>query len=594
MSLISVAAREASRLTASSHSVLSTFRGKAITIASIFHGFGLFMFVFTFSMALGIAFGLGCSLMLKHSRLSTYPPLESCLVTLVAYTSYFFSNGVNLSGIVSLLFCGICLKHYAYHNMSRRTQRATRYIFQTLANLSENFIFIYLGLSLFTQDQLVYKPLFILVTVAAVILSRYSAVFPIAAVVNAVKRARLSRRARRAGPNQLREGSKSEEELPKEYQVMLFWAGLRGAVGFALSANIEGRNASALQTTVLVTVVLTVIVFGGTTAQMLDILGIRTGVEDDEGDSTDEEEEAEIAALRLKNMRRRRKNGSGHRQMPSTSETSALYRDEEDHQVAPAAYPHNGKDGNWKNPEIYSGNVDDDQRSSTSSSTEVLPPQIPLGGSGPYSNDIPDSPARVSQDFAASFENDHGVRHFLDRAGLILRDGRWFSTLDQRYLTPLFTNSVASRKHEERKAMRRSEAALVTAESNGGSPNLTGRRSTSYNASHQQYDPSQIADFHEEDADEREDDDDTALVRSLDGMRSSQAAVGGRGVIRRPSSRTASDEESLQSSTPASANNSSRFTGAFAPSTPNPDNRSAPRPGSADLKQRKSDDFGPL
>ena len=134
---------------------LSTFRGKEIYISSIFHGIGLFLVVFTLSMLLGVCFGLGCSLLLKHSRLSSYPQLESCLVALIAYTSYFFSNGVTMSGIVSLLFCGITLKHYAYHNMSRRTQRTTRYTFQTLANLSENFIFIYLGLSLFTQEILV-------------------------------------------------------------------------------------------------------------------------------------------------------------------------------------------------------------------------------------------------------------------------------------------------------------------------------------------------------------------------------------------------------------------------------------------------------
>lgn len=68
------------------------------------------------------------------------------------------------TGIVSLLFCGITLKHYAYHNMSHRTQRTSRYMFGMLAQLSENFIFIYLGLSLFTATQLVYKPMFILVT----------------------------------------------------------------------------------------------------------------------------------------------------------------------------------------------------------------------------------------------------------------------------------------------------------------------------------------------------------------------------------------------------------------------------------------------
>jgi NhaP-type Na+/H+ or K+/H+ antiporter len=37
-------------------------------------------------------------------------------------------------------------------------------MFGSLAQLSENFIFIYLGLSLFTQTELVYKPMLILVT----------------------------------------------------------------------------------------------------------------------------------------------------------------------------------------------------------------------------------------------------------------------------------------------------------------------------------------------------------------------------------------------------------------------------------------------
>lgn len=48
--------------------------------------------------------------------------------------------------------------------MSRRTQRTTKYMFGVLAQLSENFIFIYLGLNLFTQDVQVFKPLFILVS----------------------------------------------------------------------------------------------------------------------------------------------------------------------------------------------------------------------------------------------------------------------------------------------------------------------------------------------------------------------------------------------------------------------------------------------
>ena len=179
-------------------------------------------------------------------------------------------------GIVSLLFCGITLKHYAYFNMSRRTQLTTKYLFQVLAQLSENFIFIYLGLSLFTEKDLQYQPLLIIVTVIAVCAARWAAVFPLSAAINWFIRYRARRR-----------GRETTDELPYKYQAMLFWAGLRGAVGVALAALLTGKDTYALKATVLVVVVLTVIIFGGTTARMLEILDIRTGVVD-EIDSDDE------------------------------------------------------------------------------------------------------------------------------------------------------------------------------------------------------------------------------------------------------------------------------------------------------------------
>ena len=221
------------------------------------------------------------SLILKHSSLALYPSIETCLVALSAYTCYFFSNGLSMSGIVSLLFCGITLKHYAYHTMSRRTQRATKYIFSTLAQLSENFIFIYLGLSLFTSPPSsekvtsYFKPLFITITTVAVVFTRYAAVFPLSEAINFFHRHARGQR---------------QEELPHSYQMMLFWAGLRGAVGVALAAGFKGDSAQTLRTTVLVVVVLTVVVFGGTTARMLEVLGIRTGVEDETASSDDDEE----------------------------------------------------------------------------------------------------------------------------------------------------------------------------------------------------------------------------------------------------------------------------------------------------------------
>lgn len=191
----------------------------------------------------------------------------------------------NFSGIVSLLFCGICLKHYAYHNMSRRTQLTTKFTFGLMAQLSENFIFIYLGLSLFTESGLEFKPLFILITVIGICVARWCAVFPLAAFINWVLRYRKRRQARRG--SQTLNSPDAPEELPRNYQIMLFWAGLRGAVGVALAAGLQGPNGFTLRATVLVVVVLTVIIFGGTTARMLEILQIRTGVVE-EIDSDDE------------------------------------------------------------------------------------------------------------------------------------------------------------------------------------------------------------------------------------------------------------------------------------------------------------------
>ncbi|WEW56564.1 monovalent cation:H+ antiporter, CPA1 (nhx1) [Emydomyces testavorans] len=248
----------------------------SLTVLSLFEAIGIFLLVFFGSLLIGVIVGVATALGLKYTHVRREPKIESCLIVLIAYASYFFSNGVHMSGIVSLLFCGITLKHYAYYNMSRRTQLTTKFIFQILAQLSENFIFIYLGLDLFTEVNLQFKPLFIMVTVVGICIARYMSVFPLSKAINWFIRYRAKRR-----------GKDVADELPFSYQAMLYWAGLRGAVGVALAAGLEGTNAPALRATVLVVVVLTVIIFGGTTARMLEILDIRTGVVE-EVDSDDE------------------------------------------------------------------------------------------------------------------------------------------------------------------------------------------------------------------------------------------------------------------------------------------------------------------
>ncbi|KAF8680410.1 Sodium/hydrogen exchanger 3 [Rhizoctonia solani] len=334
------------------YETLSQFHGTDIYMSSFFRGVGIFLLSFSVSMALGVVFGLG---------------------------------------IVSLLFCGITLKHYAYHTMSRRTQRTTKYMFSVLAQLSENFIFIYLGLNLFTQD-------------ISVISTRYAAVFPLSELINLVHRARGQR----------------QDELPHSYQMMLFWAGLRGAVGVALAAGFKGENANALRTSVLVVVVLTVILFGGTTARMLEVLGIRTGVEDDDADSDDEPlNDYDIGWGQPYKGRWKRRG-------PRGEEYSDLWN---------------------SGPDVQLGRYNQSQGPAQASSS--IPP-----AAGPSTRSSESSDTEEFGAFRPASAPPTGAGSFSLTGGVPVQVPT-FESLDQRYLLPLFSNPVASRNFHARKAAYR-------------------------------------------------------------------------------------------------------------------------------------------
>jgi len=69
-----------------------------LTFFSIIESFGVFLLVFFGSLLIGLAVGIGTSLLLKMTYIRRFPKLESCIVLLIAYASYFFANAVHMSG----------------------------------------------------------------------------------------------------------------------------------------------------------------------------------------------------------------------------------------------------------------------------------------------------------------------------------------------------------------------------------------------------------------------------------------------------------------------------------------------------------------
>ncbi|KNE67695.1 sodium/hydrogen exchanger 3 [Allomyces macrogynus ATCC 38327] len=234
------------------------------------HLLGVFVFVFLGSLAIGMTIGLATALLLKHSDLDRFPGVESCLVSLLAYAAFLGAQACGLSGIVSLLFAGITLKHYAYESLSRRAQLTTTYLFSTLSQLSENFIFIYLGITLFTQQaEGAFSVLVVALTLVAILIARYVSVFPVAAVINWFGRWRVRRSGTTTRP--------LHDVIPRNHQIMLWWAGLRGAVSFALALEVSSpTNAPMIQTTTLLIVIATVVIFGGTVPQALTHFNIKS------------------------------------------------------------------------------------------------------------------------------------------------------------------------------------------------------------------------------------------------------------------------------------------------------------------------------
>ncbi|QHS72636.1 bifunctional K:H/Na:H antiporter NHX1 [Saccharomyces paradoxus] len=372
------------------------FHGQPATFSSVFEGAGLFLMTFSVSLLIGVLIGILVALLLKHTHIRRYPQIESCLILLIAYESYFFSNGCHMSGIVSLLFCGITLKHYAYYNMSRRSQITIKYIFQLLARLSENFIFIYLGLELFTEVELVYKPLLIIVAAISICVARWCAVFPLSQFVNWIYRVKTIR----SMSGITGENISVPDEIPYNYQMMTFWAGLRGAVGVALALGIQGEYKFTLLATVLVVVVLTVIIFGGTTAGMLEVLNIKTGCISEEDTSDDE---FDIEAPRAINL------------MNASSMQAGLgpYSDNNSPDISIDQLAVSSNKNIPDNPSTIGGNSFGDLNG-----TENTSP----------------NPGRSSID----------KRNLRDKLGTIFNsDSQWFQNFDEQVLKPVFLDNVS-------------------------------------------------------------------------------------------------------------------------------------------------------
>ncbi|KAM7133669.1 sodium/hydrogen exchanger 9 isoform 2-T2 [Molossus nigricans] len=233
----------------------------AFDAAAFFQSVGNFLGIFAGSFTMGSAYAVVTALISFFTKLHEFPLLETGLFFLLSWSAFLSAEAAGLTGIVAVLFCGVTQAHYTYNNLSVDSKMRTKQLFEFMNFLAENVIFCYMGLALFTFQNHLFNALFILGALIAILVARACNIYPLSFLLN------LGRK----------------QKVPWNFQHMMMFSGLRGAIAFALAIRDTGSQPKQMMfTTTLLLVFFTVWVFGGGTTPMLTWLQIRVGVHLDE------------------------------------------------------------------------------------------------------------------------------------------------------------------------------------------------------------------------------------------------------------------------------------------------------------------------
>ncbi|KAK8959510.1 Sodium/hydrogen exchanger 2 [Platanthera guangdongensis] len=229
---------------------------------------GNFFYLFLSSTFLGAFTGLLSAYVIKKLYFGRHSTdREVAIMMLMAYLSYMLAELLNLSGILTVFFCGIVMSHYTWHNVTESSRITTKHAFATLSFIAETFLFLYVGMDALDIEKWKFvssrswKSIGVSSIILCLVLAEELLLFSHCLFSNLTKSLRV-------------------KKLPFRKQVIIWWAGLmRGAVSIALAYNKFTRSGhtqlpgNAIMITSTITVVLfSTVVFGLMTKPLIRLL----------------------------------------------------------------------------------------------------------------------------------------------------------------------------------------------------------------------------------------------------------------------------------------------------------------------------------
>uniref|UniRef100_A0A3B4XV30 Sodium/hydrogen exchanger n=1 Tax=Seriola lalandi dorsalis TaxID=1841481 RepID=A0A3B4XV30_SERLL len=201
-----------------------------VTVGDALLGVVCFLVVSLGGIMVGAIYGvLGAftSRFTSHTRV-----IEPLFVFLYSYMAYLSAEVFHLSGIMSLIACGVMMRPYVEANISHKSYTTIKYFLKMWSSVSETLIFIFLGVSTVAGPH-AWNWTFVIFTVIICLVSRVLGVIGLTYVINKFRIVKLT----------------------KKDQFIVAYGGLRGAIAFSLGFLLTNSKLKNMFLTAIITVI---------------------------------------------------------------------------------------------------------------------------------------------------------------------------------------------------------------------------------------------------------------------------------------------------------------------------------------------------
>ena len=206
-------------------------------------------------IALGAALGWLTARLMAH--IDDYL-IETTLTSVLAYGAYLAAERLQVSGVLAVVAAGLIMGNLGPQSMSPTTRIVLFNFWEYVAFLANSFIFLLIGLQVNLPELLGRWPA-VGAAIAAVLAARVIIIYGLSWVGNRFR------------------GKRFTASLPKSWQHILSWGGLRGALSLALVLSVPaqfGPERELLRVMTLGVVLFTLLVQGTTMRSLLQHLRI--------------------------------------------------------------------------------------------------------------------------------------------------------------------------------------------------------------------------------------------------------------------------------------------------------------------------------